>query len=370
MQLASASFVAIRLCLRRLFQVDHEEYNYAKSIVHSKITSHVTVLRYPYCKVYCNHATQVAKTGMIHIPPGDTNSRNGFNKKSPLSFLANIFKRKKSQDDQSNVEFEEPSVGNMDRSSEHHSSVPTYGYGAMPRVPSTLSVTAVDIMVQAPCCPPSPAISSLTLTPGRTRDIDQDMEALRLSRQDNPFLQVLASRESLVDSLEESESDDANLMSQEFPADLDVDPLTLPEIHEHMIRSPPPTTWPKSPNFKESLHRYEKKSPLKVVSPRHSRINLDELSAEALGSSSSQPTICSRLISPRPHHRSTCDTRDRSSNPFSLLNPDVRRMHTNVADDNVLLVSSKNDNEYPQQRKFELKTPPPKLPLLSSKRPA
>lgn len=37
---------------------------------------------------------------------------------------------------------------------------------------------------------------------------------------------------------------------QEFPSELDVDPLTLPEIHEHMIRSPPPITWPKSPNFK------------------------------------------------------------------------------------------------------------------------
>jgi hypothetical protein len=60
---------------------------------------------------------------------------------------------------------------------------------------------------------------------------------------------------------------------------------------------------------------------------------------------------------------------DRSSNPFCLLNPDVRRMHTNVADDNVLLVSSKSD-EPQQQRRFELKTPPPKLSLLSSKRPA
>jgi len=38
-------------------------------------------------------------------------------------------------------------------------------------------------------------------------------------------------------------------------------------------------------------------------------MNLDDLSAETLGSSSSQPTLCSRLISPRPHHRSTCDTR-------------------------------------------------------------
>lgn len=118
----------------------------------------------------------------------------------------------------------------------------------------------MDVVVS---CQPSPSHSILTLTPGRTRNIDQDMEALRLSRQDNPFLQVwgeesprfiyitffyitlshsfrieklytnyinkytlrdykinyriiqvLASRESLVESIEESESDDAILMSQ------------------------------------------------------------------------------------------------------------------------------------------------------------
>jgi len=38
-------------------------------------------------------------------------------------------------------------------------------------------------------------------------------------------------------------------------------------------------------------------------------VNLDELSAESLGSSSSQPASCSKLISPRPHHRSACDAR-------------------------------------------------------------
>lgn len=102
------------------------------------------------------------------------------------------------------------------------------------RVPSTLSVR--DILVSA--YPASPLS-----TPARSRDIDTDMEALRISRHDNPFLkvcynwtirfqfnpdlffttclvfsdclqQVLASRESLADSLEESESDDTNLMSQ------------------------------------------------------------------------------------------------------------------------------------------------------------
>lgn len=39
----------------------------------------------------------------------------------------------------------------------------------------------------APTVGSSPAV---LLTPGRTRNIVQDMEALRLSRQDNPFLQV------------------------------------------------------------------------------------------------------------------------------------------------------------------------------------
>lgn len=61
----------------------------------------------------------------------------------------------------------------------------------------------------------TPSIASLSLTPARCRDLDQDMQALRLSRQDNPFIQkVIESRESLADTLEESVSDDAILMSQ------------------------------------------------------------------------------------------------------------------------------------------------------------
>ena len=59
---------------------------------------------------------------------------------------------------------------------------------SMPRVPSTLSVSGVDVRVLSNSS--AHTMSTLTLTPGRTRDIDQDMEALRISRQDNPFLQV------------------------------------------------------------------------------------------------------------------------------------------------------------------------------------
>lgn len=91
--------------------------------------------------------------------------------------------------------------------------------------------------------------STLTMTPGRCRDLDQDMYALRLSRQDNPFVQkVLASRESLIDTLDDH-SDDAILMATEEVHPDCEDPFTMPEVKEHMIRSPPPTTWPRSPQY-------------------------------------------------------------------------------------------------------------------------
>ncbi|ENN80797.1 uncharacterized protein LOC109533264 [Dendroctonus ponderosae] len=113
------------------------------------------------------------------------------------------------------------------------------------RARSALSVSDVDYYLSLPVsCPTSPAASTLTLTPGRIRNIELDMEHLRASRQDNPFVQrVIASRESLLDSSLEEESDNASLMSKELSLDLEADPLSLPEVHEHMIRSPPPTHW-------------------------------------------------------------------------------------------------------------------------------
>lgn len=117
----------------------------------------------------------------------------------------------------------------------------------------------------------SPALSTLSLTPGRCRNIDEDMQALRISRQDNPYIQkVIASRESLVDSVEEIVSDDANLMSQDFNSEFE-DPFTLPEVQEHMIRSPPPTSWPRSPRF--SLFNFPQENSM-TVSSQSSEVRL------------------------------------------------------------------------------------------------
>ncbi|XP_046386985.1 uncharacterized protein LOC124156463 isoform X2 [Ischnura elegans] len=288
------------------------------------------------------------------------------------------------------------------------------------RVPSTLSVQAVDvdILVQ-PCLLSiggSSAPSALTLTPGRTRDIDQDMEALRLSRQDNPFLQgqsfqgptstvrfqkdVLASRESLADCADESESDATTLMSQDGLSSSgggldDEDPLTLPEIHEHLIRSPPPTSWPKSPNFKvfrfpspvlddsdfspDRNPMFGGRSPSRQISPRHSKSpsNEKEFSNTAtfseptsnshLHQTTSTSSMSTRLnavsarlnITPRPHRRPVSDSgKDRSSNPFALLSPPLlggrcnlhhnhHSLHHNrrSSEDSVLLVGSDGEDQ-------------------------
>ncbi|XP_053678715.1 uncharacterized protein LOC128729088 [Anopheles nili] len=97
----------------------------------------------------------------------------------------------------------------------------------------------------------SPSFSMLSLSPGKFQKSTDELEVtrLRLSRNDNPFVQkVLASRDNVTDVIDDTESDDAILilMSDEFNGESDTDPLAMPQVHEHMIRSPPPTFWPRS----------------------------------------------------------------------------------------------------------------------------
>lgn len=115
-----------------------------------------------------------------------------------------------------------------------------------------------------------PSISTLSLTPGRIlgREIDQgwnnsnllvneflnrkvsfsDMQQLRISRSDNPYLQKkLASRDEMnMIDMEENLVDDDAILIQDLNSQMDysdADPFQLPDVQEHMIRSPPPTSW-------------------------------------------------------------------------------------------------------------------------------
>lgn len=249
---------------------------------------------------------------MLNLPPKKDGCRIEA-KTRPMRFLVNLFRRKK-----------EPSTPN---SNEMEGGNQPLG---VTLIPSTLSVR--DILVSN--YPTSPLS-----TPARNRDINTDMEALRISRHDNPFLkQVLASRESLADSLEESESDDTNLMSQEFLNELETDPLSLPEVHEHMIRSPPPTSWPRTPNFKmfrfpnetdstASQETLSRRSPLSLISSRQDS-SRTESSQDDSHSKGLNSLLSPRLILPsRPHQRSSTDVRERN---FTLLTPAPLRSLTDV----------------------------------------
>lgn len=68
----------------------------------------------------------------------------------------------------------------------------------------------------------------LSTSPVRVRNLEQDMEALRRSRHDNPYLQQQMERFSLQD---EPATDERQLL---FPPD------DFRDLHKHLIRSPPP----------------------------------------------------------------------------------------------------------------------------------
>ncbi|XP_050433849.1 uncharacterized protein LOC126841419 [Adelges cooleyi] len=180
-------------------------------------------------------------------------------------------------------------------------------------------------------CPASPALSI-----PRSKDVFQDMEALRISRHDNPYLQkkILASRESLLDdnSIDHvSVADDIDIMAQEYLADMA--PGALVELHQHMVRSPPPTTWPRIPAILKNNEKDQVQDPFadRCLSPHGVR----SLYHSPCSSGSS-----SCVVSPRYNHQTRCsrsasESRDRERgsisslfNPSSLLSlTDMSRFH-------------------------------------------
>lgn len=85
--------------------------------------------------------------------------------------------------------------------------------------------------------------------------LDLELEALHLSRTDNPYLQVLNSQDNLdcIGSPERPQAASPASSSR---------PLSLTEIHSHLVRSPPPVHWPSrsrsrsfSPTFSSDLRQ-------------------------------------------------------------------------------------------------------------------
>ena len=76
---------------------------------------------------------------------------------------------------------------------------------------------------------------------------DTEMEALHISRTDNPYIQVLSSQDHLDCQAESSVvmSPDSISPTRSYAGNLKE--YSLSEIHSHLVRSPPPVSWPMSP---------------------------------------------------------------------------------------------------------------------------
>ncbi|XP_037092308.1 uncharacterized protein LOC119112299 isoform X3 [Pollicipes pollicipes] len=128
-------------------------------------------------------------------------------KNASLGFFSNIFKRKREEPDPAQV---------------------VHSAGEEPPSPREAGAVSDDA---APG--PEPIVN-----------IEQDLQRLQMSRQDNPFLQRLhSSREELPD---EDQTDDSQLVVQDPACNKE---LALAEIHSHLVRSPPPIAWPRSIKF-------------------------------------------------------------------------------------------------------------------------
>ena len=101
-------------------------------------------------------------------------------------------------------------------------------------------------------------------TTNQELNINTELEALHLSRTDNPYIEILSSQDNLDQSssnlpsshimaplMSETEKSSSVMMSPES-----ISPTrsyagskeySLSEIHSHLVRSPPPITWPLSP---------------------------------------------------------------------------------------------------------------------------
>lgn len=81
--------------------------------------------------------------------------------------------------------------------------------------------------------------------------VDSELEALHISRTDNPYLQVLCSQDNLDTCTGNDPMSSSVMMSPDsisptrsYAGRLE---YSLTEIHSRLVRSPPPVTWPLSP---------------------------------------------------------------------------------------------------------------------------
>lgn len=170
---------------------------------------------------------------MLHSTSQALAMDNASTKRNPFDLFASIFRRKTQESDNDNAETGEESLENSNSSNQGNDEVVTKKARSSP-VPITGGPTHYD---RTPELSRSSSPASV-----KTRDVDSDMAALRLSRQDNPYLQQQLERMSYQEDIQSCQSS-RSTSPQKLPqlkCEVDTTDEDCVSLHQHLIRSPPP----------------------------------------------------------------------------------------------------------------------------------
>jgi len=90
----------------------------------------------------------------------------------------------------------------------------------------------------------SRSYSKSQTTPGRSLDIEAEMESLHLSRRDNPYLSSCEALDDYGDDTSLSPTPGSPKQNESISPPETFSPESITELHAHLIRSPPPVHWP------------------------------------------------------------------------------------------------------------------------------
>ena len=89
----------------------------------------------------------------------------------------------------------------------------------------------------------SRSYSKTQTTPGKSIDIEAEMENLHLSRRDNPYLSSCEALDDYADDTSLSPTPGSPRQHDSISPET-FSPESITELHAHLIRSPPPVHWP------------------------------------------------------------------------------------------------------------------------------
>ncbi|KAK8390863.1 hypothetical protein O3P69_016916 [Scylla paramamosain] len=248
----------------------------------------------------------------------------------PFEFLTNIFKRRREHDCETETEDEATRPPDITLHGPNDSGPSWAGDDMVSPPRRTPAAGCLEASVTSLEEGGGATAGPVHHTPVKSRDIGIDMEAIRLSRQDNPYLQRVAESQTTLTEEEEAaedvggsqQEDRAHLVTQASQEGV----LSLSEVHEHLIRSPPPTTLPRT--LPKSVFVFP-------VSKGGDGPNSQSEAAAATTTTTTTTAAAAAATAAATTTTITTTTTTGQNRPSQVLKPVVARQHEDVLDNHL-----------------------------------